>query len=58
MSAQEPRITKGVAYTLREWEVVEAWLKKVGAEFSPYAKQAIREKMERDARGGKRNAAD
>jgi len=54
MSAQEPRITKGVAYTLREWTEVEAWLKKVGAEFSPFAKAAIREKMERDARGGKK----
>ena len=48
MTAQESRINKTVNYSLREWQEVEAWLKAHGEEeFSPFAKKAIAEKMER-----------
>ena len=49
MTAQIPRIGKTVAYTLPEWQEVEAYLDERGLEFSPFAKAAIKEKMEREA---------
>ena len=46
MTAQEPRISKTVSYTLTEWREVEAFLQARGLEFSPFAKEAIREEMD------------
>ena len=48
MAAQVPRIGKTVSYTVDEWAIVETYLEERGLEFSPFAKEAVREKMERD----------
>jgi hypothetical protein len=48
MTAQIPRIGKTVSYALPEWVEVEAYLKRVGMEFSPFAKAAVAEKIARE----------
>ena len=49
MTAQEPRIGKTISYTLTEWREIEEWKAAHGvAEFSPFAKAAVREKMALD----------
>jgi len=44
---QQPRISKSISYTADEWAEIERWMAAHGvAEFSPFAKAAVREKME------------
>ena len=46
---QQPRIGKTISYTAEEWAEIEAWMAAHGVkEFSPFAKAAVREKMERE----------
>jgi hypothetical protein len=48
MTAQVARISKTVSYTVDEWAEVESFLAERSLEFSPFAKAAIAEKMERE----------
>jgi len=43
------RVNKSVSFTVEEAREVEAYLQSIGRAFSEYAREAIREKMEREA---------
>lgn len=43
------RINKTVSFTQEQWDELEVYLKSVGRDFSSFAKDAIDEKIERDA---------
>ena len=50
MTAAQGRVNKSVSYPVEEAQKVEAYLESIGRAFSEYAREAVREKMEREGR--------